>query len=379
MSVKNTTATKSSPLSILEALKDERLGYKFGKPQRLGENALSVILPILRETSAKRQYITYPETDKVSVVDSGSINRMTAASVSSETVFIRSGTIFKGGTQERATVRSAIVFPGAILDMEVRCVHASKGIRAGTKVTYGGVTPSSFDSANYTAGFTAKDQSATWRNVSAFSQSLNKSAEAPKSVRPTASSGIRGSRSVRRNFVNPDSISPIRSHGLFSNEANANATHYNGMQSSDFTSSAGLDDLHSAQLDFAKNFDDILSKITPVENQAGLALINHDGCQTIETFDVPLSWAALHTDAVKRVGSHETNQDDCVFEYKPENAVKAVQKVLAEDYTPNLIYEHKPSNGEPYVAIHGLTSKNFVGEVVELDNRVIHLLLVRQV
>jgi hypothetical protein len=376
MSVKNVT-TKSSPLSILEALKDERLGYKFGSPQRLGENALSVILPILRETSAKRQYITYPETDKVSVVDSGSINKMTAASVSSETVFIRSGTIFKGGTQERATVRSAIIFPGAVLDMEVRCVHASKGIKPGTKVSYGGVTPSSFDSANYTAGFTARDQSATWRNVSAFSQSLNKSAEAPKAVKPSAF-GMRRSRTVSGNFVNPDNISPIRSHGLFS--MNANATHYNGMRSfDDFTSSAGLDDLHSAQLDFAKNFDDILSKITPVENQAGLALINHNGCQTIETFDVPLSWAALHTDAVKRVGSHATNQDDNVFEYKPENAVKAVQKVLAEDYTPNLIYEHKPSNGEPYVAIHGLTSKNFVGEVVELDNRVMHLLLVRQV
>jgi hypothetical protein len=68
-------------------------------------------------------------------------------------------------------------------------------------------------------------------------------------------------------------------------------------------------------------------------------------------------------------GSDNTN----VFEYKPENAVNAVRKVLGLDYKTNLIYEHKPSNGEPHVAIFGLTASRYVGEIVELDGRVMHL------
>lgn len=51
----------------------------------------------------------------------------------------------------------------------------------------------------------------------------------------------------------------------------------------------------------------------------------------------------------------------------------AVRKVLGLNYTTNLIYEHKPSNGEPHVAIFGLTASPYVGEIVELDGRVIHL------
>lgn len=65
-----------------------------------------------------------------------------------------------------------------------------------------------------------------------------------------------------------------------------------------------------------------------------------------------------------------------VFEYKPEHAVAAVTKVLALDYKTNLIYEHKPSNGEPSVKIHGLTSSRYVGEVVELDDRVMHMVII---
>src|SRR5271157_5833751 len=103
---KSTSAKSASPLSILSAISEEKLGFSFGKPQRLGENALSVVLPIVRETSAKRQYITYPETDKVEIVDVGTISRMKVSSVSTENVFLRAGTIFKGDTQERAIVRS---------------------------------------------------------------------------------------------------------------------------------------------------------------------------------------------------------------------------------------------------------------------------------
>ena len=101
--------------------------------------------------------------------------------------------------------------------------------------------------------------------------------------------------------------------------------------------------------------------------------------QTVELFDVPVSWKALHTDAVKRLGPDLAKPDKSgVFEYKPEVAVREVKKVLDVGYEENTIYQHKPSNGEPGVTITGLTNEKFVGEVVEMDDRVVHLVLIRR-
>jgi hypothetical protein len=116
--------------TILSAIINERLGFAFAAPDRPSDQSLSCIVPILRKTSQKRQYVTYPETDKVLTTDSGSINRVNMKNTSAENVFVRSGTIFEGkGTQSRALMRSAILFPGAEVALDVRCVHASHGRR----------------------------------------------------------------------------------------------------------------------------------------------------------------------------------------------------------------------------------------------------------
>lgn len=44
----------------------------------------------------------------------------------------------------------------------------------------------------------------------------------------------------------------------------------------------------------------------------------------------------------------------------------------------NSIFHHKSSNGEPDLEITGLTSDRFVGEIVELNARLIHLLIIRK-
>jgi hypothetical protein len=148
---------------------------------------------------------------------------------------------------------------------------------------------------------------------------------------------------------------------------------------SNFMGSAfiGDDNLKKNYDEFAKNFDSILSKARLHDNQAGLALITDTGCKTVEVFDLPLSWEAIHKDSVKRMGTELLRGSDntSVFEYKPENAINAVRKVLAMPFKTNKIYEHKPSNGEPSVLILGLTASQYVGEVVELDGRAIHLVL----
>ena len=355
-----------STSTILQALSEESMGFRFGKPERPNESSLTCILPILRETSQERQYITLPETEQVLVFDSGTINRVNLKNTSKKNVFVRSGTIFEGkGTQSRAIMRSAVLFPGTEVALDVRCVHQTHGIRTGAEFKYGGITPLSVDSRVYSAGYRPQDQHATWNAVRHTTSSMRAmySAEMPEEAAPAPQATARPSV-IPRIFGRV--ASPVAPNAIPASPPAADT--FGGY-------ARGEDNLKQNFDEFARSFDSILSKARLHENQVGLALITDTGCKTVELFDLAASWEAIHKDAVKRMGTELLRGADNtnVFEYKPENAVNAVRKVLGLDYKTNLIYEHKPSNGEPHVAIFGITASRYVGEIVELDGRVIHL------
>jgi hypothetical protein len=359
-----------SSSTILQAISEESMGFRFGKPERPNESSLACILPLLRETSQVRQYITLPETEQVLVFDSGTINKINLKNASKSNVFVRSGTIFEGkGTQSRAIMRSAVLFPGTEVALDVRCVHQSHGIRTGAEFKYGGITPLSMDSAVYAAGYRPQDQHTTWnavRHTSAVMQAMagEEGAAAPSAPKRDLFSRL-ASRPApsqplyRAEPVSAPDVAPIPPPPVVGRVAFGPAD----------------DNLKQNFDEFARNFDAILSKARLHDNQVGLALITDTGCKTVELFDLAASWEAIHKDSVKRMGTELLRGSDNtnVFEYKPENAINAVRKVLGLDYKTNLIYEHKPSNGEPHVAIFGLTASRYVGEIVELDGRVIHL------
>lgn len=355
-----------SSSTILQAISEESMGFRFGKPERPNESSLACILPILRETSQVRQYITLPETEQLLVFDSGTINKVNLKNASKNNVFVRSGTIFEGkGTQSRALMRSAVLFPGTEVALDVRCVHQSHGIRSGAEFKYGGITPLSVDSAVYQAGYRPQDQRATWnavRNTSAVMQAM---AGEEATAAPAAQK--------RRFSFFGSSLRPTPTQAPYPAPAEVPIPPPPVMGRVAF--GPAEDNLKQNFDQFARNFDAILSKARLHDNQVGLALITDTGCKTVELFDLAASWEAIHKDAVKRMGTELLRGPDNtnVFEYKPENAINAVRKVLGLDYTTNLIYEHKPSNGEPHVAIFGLTASRYVGEIVELDGRVIHL------
>ncbi len=348
-------------LKILQSVASEKLGYGFGKPLRVDEKAMSVVLPILRVTSLNRQYITFPETEQVHVFDTGKIDQMEADNQTDQNVFVRSGTLFTGATQERALQRSVVLFPHQKQIMHVRCVHRGRGIGGGTKVKYGGTVPLDVDKGNYGPGYTPKDQGTYWSSVANNTMKMSNAMGKPK-----AAQGIlrrRGDAGIIINDIYAASASnapqPVAASAFFNQEP-------------------GSDDLCSNFKDFAKHFDSILSRVKLVKDQAGLALINQNGVETIEFFDHSMSWKALHECAVKRLGSNIIDPgEDSVFEYKPENAVKAVTKVLGMDYKTNNIFTHRPSNGEPEVVITGLTANRYVGEAVEINGALVHLVILK--
>lgn len=372
-----------STSTILQAISEESMGFRFGKPERPNESSLACILPILRETSQVRQYITLPETEQVLVFDSGTINKVNLKNTSKSNVFVRSGTIFEGkGTQSRAIMRSAVLFPGTEVALDVRCVHQTHGIRSGAEFKYGGITPFSVDARVYAAGYRPQDQHATWNAVRQTTSSMRAMAmaETPERPVPVPQSAPRPASLLSRLFSGSggtgrtaveEMSAPLQSPAPPSPPmpaAPAMEEFYRGHVQ-------GTDNLKENFDEFTRSFDSILSKARLHENQVGLSLITDTGCKTVELFDLAASWEAIHKDAVKRMGTELLRGPDNtnVFEYKPENAINAVRKVLGLDYKTNLIYEHKPSNGEPHVAIFGVTASRYVGEIVELDGRVVHL------
>lgn len=358
--------------TFLARVAEQRSGFKFGEPERVKEDGLAAVIPILRVTSRKRQYVTFPETEKVDVTDTGRIDQFLLRNGEAECVFVRAGTIFKGATQERCLVRSAVVFPGKEQPLEVRCVHQSKGINRGSKTSYGGISPLEMDKSSHDAGYRPKSQHDYWSAVSEYSRAVKGEAYREPSHEVRTSGGIVMPQQVghaRRSILRAQGMSAY-AHGMLPDDEVSTAYSTSSAQTKH-------DDLHSTVHEFATNIDDVLRRVKRQPNQVGLGVITDKGCETIELFDLPDSWAALHQDAVKRVGQDLSRKAEDVFQYKPEYAVKTVCAVLADEYQENVILEVR-GNGDPPVRITGLTSERFIGEVVELDGHVIHVVLNRR-
>jgi hypothetical protein len=342
-------------LRQFEPIAEQKLGFSFAIPVRDDENSLCVVVPILRETSMKRQYITFPETPQCLVFDCGTIEAMEADNKTDENVFFRSGTIFTGPTQARALQRSTLVFPRTKRKLSVRCVHRTHGIRSGAVGNYSGLTPHEFDKKVYDSGFKPKGQHEYWDCA----------------VHTT-------------NMMKSMMSNPIEEHFQPSFETpRARVSHRRyGPQSALGTPTQKMyaaDDLANNIGAFSTHFDEILSKVKKVDHQAGLALITQKGVETIELFDHEDSWKALHEAAVKRLGSNIVQKDDeTVFDYKPRLAHRQICRVLALDWQETPIFEHRPDNGEPHVKVIGLSAEDFVGELFEVNDTMIHVLLLKK-
>lgn len=268
---------------FLDNVKDERDGFGFGKVFRFDENSVVAILPILRQSNDERNYIVLPEAGDIKIEDTGSIDSAKITNNGNKPIYVRSGTILKGQTQERATVIDRIVFPNKTEIIKVVCIHQTRGISAGTKMDYHSLTPSSI---NLTS------QSNAWQSVN-------------------------------------DYCCTMRSSGMVS-----------------FTGDGSLapptDDLVSYAKDFSKEIEKILPKIEYKKNQTGMVLFDVEGVYVIEIFDLTLSWKAIRDDVIKREGEKIVKKDlQGIFQLKPERANELAMAVLGQDYKEKELHKNK--------------------------------------
>lgn len=217
---------------------DEKEGFSFGKVFRLDEDGVVAILPILRESKTERGYVVLPEAPSVKIEDTGGIDAVKVTNNGSLPVYIRSGTVLKGQTQERAAVIGRIVFPNETETIKIVCVHQTRPIAMGSKMVYHSLAPASIDLTS---------QHLAWNCVASYSG--------------RAQSAFRG-------LNRPVPTGPF-------------------------------DDLASYAKSYSSEVEKVLPKIEHKKNQAGMVMFDVEGVYIIEIFDLEPSWKALRDDVIK--------------------------------------------------------------------------------
>ena len=323
----------------LQAILEGKDGFSFGDSWRYCVDSLVAVLPILRKSEKVRKYLILKEAKNVEISDTGQINRIRITNKEKKPIYIRMGEIFTGKSQERIAIRSHIILPKESTEIEVRCVYASKPISTGEMMKSGGLAPASFDSLFSHSSFKMRspDQSQVW-----------------KEVNMSASMMANSSEMLDRQF---DLRAEVETEG----------------GTVETVRSQPADDLKGIIDVFSKQIDKILKEVPFLEDQVGIALLDLSGVSSLECFDLSGSWKALRDDIIKKEGENLSKlQKESPFEYKAKKAVNAVKALLSNAFEEKTTFKTKE------VRITNLNSEKYSGEITELNNELVHLVLVRK-
>lgn len=311
---------------FLQHIAEEKDGFSFGESWRYNEDSLVALLPILRESKKRRSYLLLSEAENVEVKDTGQINKVEIKNKEKKPVYVRMGEILAGKTQERSTIRSYVVMPGETVRMEVRCVHASKGIQMDEAMSSKGFVTPDLERSFTTAAFKMRnvEQREVWKNISSTAYSMSTS---------TADVASGAGTGFDRAFT---------------------------------------DDLSSNIGKFSKIIGDILKKVPYFDNQIGVATLDLKGVAGIECFDLRDSWKALRDAIIEKEGEQLSKQEkDSPFEYKKQKAVRSAKDLLLSDFEEKVLFKNKDYR------LVGMKRENYIGELTELKGVPIHLTLTR--
>ena len=322
---------------FIQSVKEEQNGFQFGKPWRYNKSSLTAILPILREITEERGYVTFAEANKVKIEDSGSIDTIFVTNNEDKPMFVRAGEIFKGKTQERAVVISRIVMPKQTARIKVVCIHASKPISVGAEMSRGGITPRSVENVMVMNSMESNLQSNVWSANASWAMN------ATSDIRAYAASSRREDLSDLMDSPIEDYAQPV------------------------------VDDLVKNMETFSKQIAEVLRSVPKTPWQVGTVLLGVDGVMGFECFDLADSWTSIREDIVRKEGEELIKEDqDGVFEYKPEKAKRNTTKVLGLKFSEKDLYK---DNDSQTVA---LELDSYIGEVTLLKDSVIHLNLTKR-
>ena len=401
---------------LIKSIKEETNGYKLGKPWRHSDKSLTCVIPVLKTTEDHpREYITITEAKKVVITDTGNINEARIKNEEDKPIFLRLGEILAGGTQERAVTSSRVIFPGEETLIPIACIHASKGIHSGATFHFDGYASHKDYSYIYNVhNYGKANQQESWnldRTYTSYADEvLRKHGFQPAQQEPNYSWSSNNTSNIPGLFNSLGSFSTSRSpsdssrHGSWSSDSNTHGTPNPYWQDST-TSGDGIqdsltntqippqdvrlytqqigqigqpfinqaDDLTSKHKEVNDLLEDIMKKVPLFEDQIGLALIDPDGFKCLDCYDVKLSYKAIKEALVgKETAAISDTDEKSVFEYKPDVAKKAINKVLEHTFEENIVHESKNSKTIT------LNLDGYMGEAVLLGNKIIHLVITRK-
>ncbi len=312
-------------------------GFGLGDLWRPSNESLSALLPILRTNHRERLYTTFPEAAKagsVKITDEGVISPVLVHNKGELPVLLRAGDIISGPTQERTFTKTRVVDAGEKVGVEVVCVHASRGIVAG-------------------AAFTTPDVITPYNVRSHFYDSEGGKGSS------MGSGGLQSETWARATLHSAENVIPA---------AAASGP------SAVMDSSLRMDDVTQAQQTYREQLKDILKDMPIQEDQVGVAVLDPEGCKSLETFDVQASFKAMQESVLgqsEAVG-RKMKDLDSVFEYKPENAPTAIRRIMLDIFEVECVWSSKDGKTDYF------SGRTYVGESTYFRGEMIHLLALRK-
>ena len=388
--------------TYLSDVVDNRFGYRLGEPWKYSEETLGVVVPILRENSPDRQYITmYEVLKELNIKDTGKIAQVELQNKSGIAIFVRVGTIFTGKTQNRASQHSG-VYPNEKEIIDVRCVNASHGIRQGEEMGFGDFAPPSV-----TMNLMSKDQSDVWNSVSNYGASINNT-----SSDRTTSIPEELPKDVKRAFDHFRSIRLRRSDAhldihTFTNDSGVRKTRISRIYPCEDVTQLWSGELSSGNIESISKFikdnniksninsnfnfdnsndllgkirnnqsvlDDMMQKVPLFDNQVGAILFDPVGVIALEMFDHPKSWESIKKEIIEKYGDKiKEKQAEHLFELKSETIIPAFKKFIDKiDKSVQKII--KKDNLSETRSIIG---DGIIGEYTLVKGQPIHVLLLK--
>ncbi len=383
--------------TYLKNIADSRFGYKLGDPWKYSDESLGVVVPILRENSPDRQYVTmYEVLKELNIQDTGKIDQLDIQNKSGTAIFIRAGTIFTGGTQNRAAQHSG-VFSHEKETINVRCVNASYGIRKGEEMVFGDIAPPSV-----TRNLMARDQHSVWDSVSNFTREKTY-ASAPSAIPEDLPEDVKKAL----NFISmskklrSDTICDIRT---YTNSNGIRKTRISKILPSEEVTTVYVGELSDLMLESVNKFvlgsginsyrhdnevkdllskirknqsvlDDMMQKVPLFDNQVGAIIFDPVGVIAVETFDSPKSWESIKKEIIEKYGDKiKEIQSEHLFELKPETIVPAFIKFIEglDKFTEKVVQK------DDFSETRAIIGKGIVGEYTIVKGQPIHVLLLKE-